>query len=321
MPVTINGTTGIAGANGSATTPAVQGGDNNTGIFFPAADTIAFAEGGSEVARFDSSGNLVIGTTTALKRLTTASSTDGEGIAIWNPSTGATTAKNTNLAFYSTDTVGTTKETASIITVLADSNAVNSALSFRTRGSDSNTERMRIASTGDITQLNAISGAGAIVGEQTFRRTADGTAIGPAIADFFGATSAISLEALSVYEIIAYLVFTKTTAGTITLTMAASSAQNRMAGIYIGSPLTGIGAGSPQWGSAGSQGATTAPFVTTGSLTTGVNHVFQLNMQVQTILTSSWRLQITSSAGTVTPLAGSYYTVKKISATTGTFVS
>lgn len=182
-------------------------------------------------------------------------------------------------------------------------------------------ERLRIDSAGAITQVNAVSGRGAIVGEQTFRRTADGTAIGPAIADFFGATSAISLEALSVYEIIAYLVFTKTTAGTITLTMAASSAQNRMAGIYIGSPLTGIGAGSPQWGSAGSQGATTAPFVTTGSLTTGVNHVFQLNMQVQTILTSSWRLQITSSAGTVTPLAGSYYTVKKISATTGTFVA
>lgn len=63
MTVTINGTTGIAGTNGSAGTPAVQGEDTNTGIFFPAADTIAFAEGGAEVARFDSSGNLGIGTT------------------------------------------------------------------------------------------------------------------------------------------------------------------------------------------------------------------------------------------------------------------
>ena len=62
MTVTINGTTGLAGVDGSAGTPAIQGGDTNTGVFFPAADTIAFAEGGVEIARFDSSGNLGIGT-------------------------------------------------------------------------------------------------------------------------------------------------------------------------------------------------------------------------------------------------------------------
>ena len=58
MSITINGTTGIAGVDGSAGTPAVQGADPNTGIFFPAADTIAFAEGGTEVMRLDSSANL-----------------------------------------------------------------------------------------------------------------------------------------------------------------------------------------------------------------------------------------------------------------------
>ena len=63
MAITINGTTGIAGVDGSASTPAVQGADTNTGIFFPAADTIAFGEGGAEVARFNSSGQLGIGTT------------------------------------------------------------------------------------------------------------------------------------------------------------------------------------------------------------------------------------------------------------------
>jgi hypothetical protein len=41
----------------------VQGTDTNTGIFFPAADTIAFGEGGAEVARFDSNGNFGIGVT------------------------------------------------------------------------------------------------------------------------------------------------------------------------------------------------------------------------------------------------------------------
>ena len=57
MPITLNGTTGIIGPDGSASTPAIQGSDTNTGMFFPAADTIAFSEGGVEVGRFDSSAN------------------------------------------------------------------------------------------------------------------------------------------------------------------------------------------------------------------------------------------------------------------------
>jgi hypothetical protein len=56
MTITINGTTGIAGVDGSAGTPAVQGTDTNTGLFF-GADTISFSEGGTQVGEFDSSAN------------------------------------------------------------------------------------------------------------------------------------------------------------------------------------------------------------------------------------------------------------------------
>jgi len=50
-------------AAGSVSSPSISAtGDSNTGIFFPAADTIAFAEGGVESARFDSNGRLGIGT-------------------------------------------------------------------------------------------------------------------------------------------------------------------------------------------------------------------------------------------------------------------
>jgi len=55
---------------GSAADPAITTtGDSNTGIFFPAADTIAFAEGGAEVARFDSAGSLLVGQTTSATTL------------------------------------------------------------------------------------------------------------------------------------------------------------------------------------------------------------------------------------------------------------
>ena len=57
MPVIINGSTGISGTDGSAATPAVQGTDTNTGMFFPGADRIGFAEGGVQVGEFDASGN------------------------------------------------------------------------------------------------------------------------------------------------------------------------------------------------------------------------------------------------------------------------
>jgi hypothetical protein len=63
MSLVLSGTNGLSDVDGSAATPAIRGTDTNTGIFFPAADTIAFAEGGAEVARFDASGNFGLGVT------------------------------------------------------------------------------------------------------------------------------------------------------------------------------------------------------------------------------------------------------------------
>ena len=55
---------------GSAAAPAITtSGDTNTGIFFPAADTIAFTEGGAEALRIDSSANVGIGTTSPGSKL------------------------------------------------------------------------------------------------------------------------------------------------------------------------------------------------------------------------------------------------------------
>ena len=61
--LTVAGTAVVSGtltaAAGSAAAPTITAtGDTNTGIFFPAADTIAFSEGGAEAMRIDSSSNL-----------------------------------------------------------------------------------------------------------------------------------------------------------------------------------------------------------------------------------------------------------------------
>jgi hypothetical protein len=81
MPITIDGSNGISDVrsttDGSAATPAIRGTDTNTGIFFPAADTIAFSEGGAEAMRLDSSGNLAVGTTSV---------TSGAKVQVDNPS-------------------------------------------------------------------------------------------------------------------------------------------------------------------------------------------------------------------------------------------
>ena len=66
MSLILSGTDGLSDVDGTAATPAIRGTDANTGIFFPAADTIAFSEGGAEVIRIDASGRLLIGNTASV---------------------------------------------------------------------------------------------------------------------------------------------------------------------------------------------------------------------------------------------------------------
>jgi hypothetical protein len=86
MTVIINGT------DNSASTPAVTGTDGDTGMFYPAANTVALSTGSSERMRVDSSGNVGIGTTSPAATLTVAheSGVDGRGIRLVNSSNSQT---------------------------------------------------------------------------------------------------------------------------------------------------------------------------------------------------------------------------------------
>ena len=56
--------TSVTVAAGAVGTPSITTtGDTNTGLFFPAADTIAFVKGGVEAMRISSTGGLSVGTT------------------------------------------------------------------------------------------------------------------------------------------------------------------------------------------------------------------------------------------------------------------
>jgi hypothetical protein len=153
MSLILSGSDGLSDVDGSASTPAIRGTDTNTGIFFPAADTIAFAEGGAEVMRLNSSGNLGVGTTSPAQRLdsTISTATEGSGLGVTNS---LTDGYGSGISFYSTAT-DTTKILAGQVGMRgtgtwANTANASSAMVFSTVSAGTNTERMRIDSSGRL---------------------------------------------------------------------------------------------------------------------------------------------------------------------------
>ena len=68
MALTLNGDDGISGVNGSASTPAIQGTDTNTGLTF-GTDTVGVVTGGTTALTVDSSQRVGIGIASPTKQL------------------------------------------------------------------------------------------------------------------------------------------------------------------------------------------------------------------------------------------------------------
>lgn len=183
---------------------------------------------------------------------------------------------------------------------------------------------MEFDGTAFYTTDDVTDGRGYLASIHYFRLAADVTAFGPAIGNFFGSTSGMNLDAGVYYEVEAYLYFTKTTAGTVTFTMTFSNGPANNDAHYVGTPVGGIGTvGAPQTAAIAKSTATAGALPVTGTLTTAVNHQYTLRSMFRANATTggTFNIQITSSAGTVTPLTGSYYKLTRLPATnTGAFV-
>lgn len=171
---------------------------------------------------------------------------------------------------------------------------------------------------------NTTSGRAYQPSTHIFRLAANGAAIGPAIANFFGATSAINLVANGFYEIEAHCYFLKTTADIVTVTVTTSVAPLNLNGdIQTGAVTGGTATGAAQQIALFNSTATGSAFGATGTLTTGVNHYMKISLVVDAAASNSnLRINFTSGTGTVTPLRGSYYKITRLpAANTGIFAA
>lgn len=184
--------------------------------------------------------------------------------------------------------------------------------------------KLFISTDGTIRKYDdSISAVSECLSDSVFRLTANGAAIGAAIADFFGANSSFPTDTNGIYEIKFYLKYLKTTAGTVTYTITNTQTYTNIVASYIQSPAAGIATNAGLTG-AGivTTTAAAAALPVTASLTTAVNHFAIIYCIAECATAGNIRLRVTESAGTVTPLRGSFYRARRIgSGNVGSFVA
>jgi trimeric autotransporter adhesin len=169
------------------------------------------------------------------------------------------------------------------------------------------------------------SGRNVVPEYQQFYLSSNVTAFGPASGDFFGATSSASLAATTSYDIECYCYFLKSTAGTAQWIPTFSTALTVGHSYLEYTPVTGFTTtlitGAMVVAEATQQTTTVLTHAATASLTTAVSHIAKLKIRVLTNTACNFRLKFVGSAGTITPQAGSWYTVRKVASNAGNFVA
>jgi hypothetical protein len=147
---------------GTVSAPGISvSGDTNTGIYFPAADTIGFVKGGSEAMRIDSSGNVAIGTTSTTSKLLVYGDTNGAVVnTTQNANAGSSAyaqysivsnAGQINFQMMSTAAGGASYIYASPTSSMSIYTSTNTPLQL---GTNNNASRMTINANGTINFSN-----------------------------------------------------------------------------------------------------------------------------------------------------------------------
>jgi cytoskeletal protein CcmA (bactofilin family) len=147
----------VAAGAGTALLPSITTtGDLNTGMWFPAADTIAFSEGGVEALRIDSSGNVGIGTSSS----TVWNGASGTKLLVGGASNTITSLQSSSTAInqggifeaYSTAVTSGSAALGSIAFLRENTStaAARSYTSFFTNDGGTVGEKMRIDSSGNV---------------------------------------------------------------------------------------------------------------------------------------------------------------------------
>ena len=144
MALNINGTTGISGVNGSASAPALQGVDSNTGVSF-GTDIVNVVTGGTTRATVDSSGNFGIGTTSPQSLLNLAAASGSAELRLTRNNASANGNTYGNIKYTSETGVDVAR-----IRAIRHSAANDAALVFETAASGTLSERMRVTSGGAL---------------------------------------------------------------------------------------------------------------------------------------------------------------------------
>jgi hypothetical protein len=182
--LTVGGTLNLTGAftsdvinagSGTAAAPSVSVGTTDNGLYSPGTDQVAISTNGTERMQIDSSGRLLVGTTTAIldtsNALVQTSATQGSNFVLHRDATTVNSSDSIGLIrFYSN--AGSSKQEHGRITCIADgtsgANDKPGALLFYTTadGASTPTERLRIDSSGRLlvgTSSELDTGAEAIV--------------------------------------------------------------------------------------------------------------------------------------------------------------
>jgi hypothetical protein len=271
----------------------------------------------SAVYLYSNGGDIVFGTNTAnaVHFVTNAGATDAGSISSagrWAINASGTNTTATALlhlgAGTATASTSPLKLTAGTVLTTAEAGAIE----FDT------------ANTIPYFTGNTTNGRGLIPATQYFRLTANGTNTTTTIAPFFGTNSSIPLVTNGVYEIEIECYYTKNTAGTLVWTLTNSAVVTNMTVNMIMSPVGGYtnvpSASATTMGALVTQTAAASAFAATASISSNAVMWSRFKIILENASSTSVRLNVTNSAGSITPIRGSFWKATRI-ANVGTYAA